>query len=172
VKVVRDRDEARWLPSRHHFALTKLVAMIAMKRTTHRESSLKKIYAIERDQSTLENYAIAIWLYVTGTAYLLAVTPKFTWIVIPWIAGFLIHVPCFVIGVIANRFGAVENRKLNGVSTMAMYLIASSWFATTDSPVAVIAWIFLGIVALNALAAVVMWMLRGTAAAMERRCVA
>jgi hypothetical protein len=172
VKVVRDRDEARWLPSRHHFALTKLIAMIAMKRTTHRESSLKRIYAIERDQSTLENYSIAIWLYLTGTAYLLAITPKVTWILIPWIAGFAVHAPCFIIGVIANRFGAVDNRKLNGISTMVLFLIASSWFATTDSPVALVAWLFLGIVALNAIAAVVMWMLRGTAAAMERRCVA
>lgn len=172
MNVVRDRDQARWMPSRHHFALTKLIAMLAMRNTTHRESPLRRIYAIERDQSTLENYSIALWLYITGTAYLLEVTPPITWIVIPWIAGFIVHLPCFIIGVIANRFGAVDNRKLNGVSTMALLIISSSYFATLSSPVRFIAWFALGIVALNAIAAVVMWMLRGTAAAMERRCVA
>jgi hypothetical protein len=172
VKVVRDRDEARWLPSRHHFALAKLVAMVAMTRATTEKTSLRRIYAIERDQNTVEHYSIAIWLYLTGTAYLMAVTPPIAWIVMPWIAGLALHVPCFTIGAIANQFGAIDNRKLNGVLTMALMLIASSYFALHDSPVRFVAWFFLGVVALNAVAAVVVWMLRGTAAAMERRCVA
>ena len=162
MRVIRDRDEARWLPSRHHFALAKLIAMIVMKPAIN--------YAIDRDQSTLENYAISIWLYITGTAYLMAATHPLAWIIVPWIAGFLIHAPCFLIGWIAGLFGGHDNRKLNGVLTMGMMLIASSHFAMTTSPVRFIAWFFLGVVALNAIAAVVMWMLRGTAAAMERRC--
>jgi hypothetical protein len=168
--VIRDRDEARWLPSRHHFALAKLIGMIVMKPAPRAQSSIRLIYAIDRDQSTLENYSIAMWLYVTGTAYLMAATHPIAWILMPWIAGFVIHAPCFLIGWIAGLFGGHDNRKLNGLLTMGMMLIASSYFATTASPVRFIAWFFLGVVALNAVAAVVMWMLRGTAAAMERRC--
>jgi ABC-type multidrug transport system fused ATPase/permease subunit len=170
VRVIRDRDEARWLPSRHHFALAKLIAMIVMKPASRAESSIKLIYAIDRDQSMVENYAVAMWLYVTGAAYLMAATHPAAWILMPWLAGFLIHAPCFLIGWIAGLFDAEDNRKLNGVLTMGMMLIASSYFATTTSPVRFIAWFFLSIMALNAIAAVVMWMLRGTAAAMERRC--
>ena len=170
MRVIRDRDEARWLPSRHHFALAKLIAMIVMKPAPRAETSLKRIYAIDRDQSTLENSAISIWLDVTGTAYLMAATHPAAWILMPWIAGFVIHAPCFLIGWIAGLFGGHDNRKLNGVLTMGMMLIASSHFAMSDSPVRFLAWFFIGVFALNALAAVVMWMLRGTAAAMERRC--
>lgn len=170
MRVVRDRNEARWLPSRHRFALAKLIAMVVMPRARREPTSLKMIYAIQRDQSTLEHYSVAVWLYITATAYLIAITPPILWIVMPWIAGLAIHVPCFLIGWLAGLAGGNDNRKLNGISTMAMMLIASSYFATTSSPVRFIAWFFLGVVALNAIAAVVMWLLRGTAAAMERRC--
>ena len=170
MRILHEHTDVKWLPSRYRFALAKLIAIVAMRRVTRNDVDVQNVLAIDRDQSAVENHAVAMWVYVTATAYLLDVTPPVAWIVVPFVAPLVLHLPMFVFGWVAGLFGGIDNRKLNSVATMAALTIASSYFAATEGPVQFVAWFFFAVLALNGLAAVVLWIVRGTAATVEPRC--
>jgi hypothetical protein len=54
---------------------------------------------------------------------------------------------------------------------MGLLLIASSYVAATQTWARFVAWIFFAILLLNCVAAVILWLLRGSVQAAEERCV-
>ena len=77
MNVVVNRPEARWLPSRHRFALAQLIAFARLRRGEQQVANGPDhlILSANRDQSAAESYAVAVWVFVTVAAYLLAILP-------------------------------------------------------------------------------------------------
>ena len=172
MNVVRDRPAARLLPSRHHFALTRLIAYVALLAARCEEREAGLALAINRGQSAAEIYVAAVWIYATSVAYLAAALPWPWWTTIVPLAvvtPLLLQLPLFAIG---WAMGDRDNVRLQSTALMSILLMASSYFATLPSPVRYAAWLFLGLVALNALAAALLFVLRRAVRAAEERCVA
>src|SRR5690349_14412809 len=76
MRMLRDCPAAKWLPSRHHFALTRMVAFVIARRT---RSNLGDhvVLAIDGDQSAAENYAVSMWILFTLICYIAAVLPLY-----------------------------------------------------------------------------------------------
>jgi hypothetical protein len=176
LNIAIDRPEARFLPSRHRFAIARLVSYLRLRRSKlvapHAEHL---ILSIDRDQTAVEMYMVALWVFVTTACYIAAslplVLPLAVIVAIP-LATIAIHLPIVIGGPLLRLLTGDGNHiKIISVTTMALLLIASSWFATTASPARFVAWLFFAILLINCLAAAILWLLRNTVQAAEERCV-
>ena len=175
MRVVLDRPEAKWLPSRHRYALAKLMALIALK-TTRRNVAPngRLVLPVDRDQSTPENYAIALWMLVTTTLYLIALVRPALWILMPFVAAVLMEVPLHVTGfliapllrALARRPGENNQRAVSIASFLTMAAV-SAWFAWTLTWARFVAYFFFAVLAANAIAFIVMLLLRGVVERIE-----
>lgn len=165
MKVVRDRADARWLPSRHHFALVRLFAFLRMH-SAKPEPQPGLMLVVDRDQTAGEHHGISLWIVLTVTCYL-AVTLFATWpvaLALPvafFVAAVVVQVPV-VLG------GLVLPSRANSVLLMALLIAAAAYFATQRTWVRFAAWQFLALVALNAVAALIVFLLREPIARLER----
>ena len=157
MRIVRDREDARWLPSRFRFAIFRLIALIRMTFTAPRERR-GIIIVIDRDQSTFENYTISIWYMATIACFFAALMP----LPIAILASTLIvQIPLFFLG---------GGQRMNSRVLMSLAAIAAAYLAASRTWIRFAAWQFLAIVALNAVAALIMLTLRGAVRRMEARC--
>jgi hypothetical protein len=169
VKIVRDHG-AKWLPSRHHHALAKLIAFAVCRAARNEASptvSTRYALAIDRDQSTIENFAIAAWISLTAlieTAVLLPFRPWLSLLIALLATPWLLQVPLYTVGIV------FANRKLTSAATFMALVIASSFVAMMPAPARFVAWIFFAVLALNATAWVIVQLLRKPMAALEERC--
>jgi hypothetical protein len=175
VNAVTDRSEAHWLPSRHRFALSRLIAYAKLRgarAVTNNAEHL--ILPIDRDQTAAEMNCIAIWVSVTTVCYVAATLPLI-WpaaiiVAIP-IAAIAIHFPIVVIGPIVRMLiGDGDHIKIISVITMSLLVIASSYFAASASWARYVAWLFFATLIVNGAAAILVWLLRGRIRAAEERC--
>jgi hypothetical protein len=176
VNVVTNRPEARWLPSRHRFALVKLVAYAKLRGARGVANNAEHlILPIDRDQTAVEMNGIAIWVFVTTVCYIAAMLP-IVWpaaivVAIP-IAAIALHFPIVVIGPIVRMLiGDGDHVKIISVITMSLLVIASSYVvAVSSSWTRYVAWFFFAVLIVNAAAAVIVRLLRGGILAAEERC--
>jgi hypothetical protein len=175
VNVVTDRPEARWLPSRHRFALVKLVAYAKLCGGRAGANNTEHlILPIDRDQTAAEMNGIAIWILVTTVCYVAAMLPMI-WpasivVAIP-VAAIALHFPFLGIGPIVRMLiGDGDHIKIISVITMSLLVIASSYVAASSSWARYVAWFFFAVLIVNAAAAIVVWLLRGRIRAAEERC--
>jgi hypothetical protein len=175
VNVVIDRPAARWLPSRHRFALSWLIAYARLRGARAVANDVEHlILPIDRDQTAAEMNGIAIWVFVTTVCYVAATLPL-TWplaivVAIP-IAAIVIHFPIVVIGPIVRMLiGDGDHIKVISVITMAMLVIASSYFAASSSWSRYVAWLFFAVLIANGAAAILVWLLRDGICEAEERC--
>lgn len=165
--VVRGRADARWLPSRHHFALFRLFAFLRL-RDARPEPREGLVLIVDRDQTAAEHHGVSIWLVLTVTCYLaatlfarwplpLALAAAFA------LAPVAIHVPMLSIGWLSGG-----RRRLNTMALMLVFIAAAAYFARHQSWARFAAWQFLAVIALNAVAAVIVFMLREPIARLER----
>lgn len=168
MRVVRGREEARWLPSRHHFALFRLAAYLRLR--TAKPSPVRDdlVLAIDRGQSAFENYGIAIWVVLTITCYFAGDVFE-RWPLAAAIAVSLVlamittFIPLCIVGSVRRG----NNIRLNSVIAMTLLIAAALYYATATSWLRFVAWQFLALVALNALAAVIVLLLRPSIARLE-----
>jgi len=175
VNVVIDHPEARLLPSRHRFALARLIAYARLLRArppANRPEHL--ILPIDRDQTAAEMNGIAIWVFITTTCYIAAMLPlarPVAVIVAIPLAAIAIHLPIVVGGPILRLIiGDGDHVKIVSAITMALLLIASSYFAVSPAWARLAAWFFFAVLVLNTAAAIVVWLLRSPIRAAEKRC--
>jgi hypothetical protein len=175
VNAVTDRPEAHWLPSRHRFALSRLIAYAKLRGARAVTNNVEHlILPIDRDQTAAEMNAIAIWMFVTTVCYVAAVLPLI-WpvaiiVAIP-IAAIVIHFPIVVIGpIVRMMIGDGDHIKIISVITMALLVIASSYFAASTLWARYVAWFFFAVLIVNGAASMVVWLLRGSIRAAEERC--
>ena len=169
MRVVRDRVDAHWLPSRHHFALFRLGAFIGLRASSPRTRE-GVMLMIERGQTAIEQYAVASWTTLTITCYFAAQFFS-TWPLLAALAVSLplamiaMHIPMITVGALIVR--GRNNIRLNSVVLMTLIIAASIHYADVDSWVRFVAWQFLAVVVLNAFCAVVVFLLRGPIARAE-----
>jgi len=176
VRVVRNRADARWFPSRHNFALFRLAAYLRLRRARpeHRDG----IFIIDRHQSAMETWLVMSWVTLTFACYL-AATLFVDWhialalpVSLP-LAVVLLEVPAILSALtIAPLFRSVaDGVRINGVVIMLLFSAASAYFALhpTLPPtwIRFVAWQFLALLALNAIAAVIAFPLRHSIARLE-----
>lgn len=175
MNVVIDRPEAHWLPSRHRFALSRLIAYAKLREARPIANKAEHlILPIDRDQTAAEMNGIAIWVFVTTVCYVAATLPLI-WpvaiiVAIP-IAAIVIHFPIVVIGPIVRMLiGDGDHIKIISLITMSLLVIGSSYFAVSASWARYVAWFFFTALLANGTAAIVVRLLRGRIRAAEERC--
>jgi len=176
LNIVADRPEARWLPSRHRFALARLIGYLRLRQSkpaAHDSEHL--ILSIDRDQTAAEMNLVALWVFVTTACYIAAALPLTLALAIVLaipLAAIAIHLPIVIGGPLLRLFiGDGNHIKIISVTTMSLLLIASSYAATTASWARFVAWLFLAILLINGLAAATLWLLRNAVQEAEERCV-
>jgi hypothetical protein len=176
LNIVIDRPEARSLPSRHRFAIARLIGYVRLRLAARAaQHSEHIILSIDRDQTAAEMHFVALWVFATTTCYIAALLPLTLplaiLLAIP-LAAIAIHIP-IVVGGPLLRFltGDGDHIKIVSVITMALLLIVSSYVATTATWARVIAWLFFAILLTNCAAAFFLRLLRGAVQAAEERCV-
>jgi hypothetical protein len=166
MQVIRDRPAARWLPSRHRFALARLIALIRFRVEDSRPrlSNVDHILlVIDRDQSAIENYGVAIWILFTAVCYIAAILP------LPIGLAFVVALPLAAVAVHSPMYTGA-GLKVNSVLTMVLMIMASSYFGMAASPVRYVAWFFFVVIVCNCMAWVIMMMLRNRVRELEQRC--
>ena len=167
MNAVRDCPDAKWFPSRYHFALARLIAFVRAHFPIRARTDVDHILlAIDDGQTAVEHYCVSIWLLVTATCYIAAVLPP------RWAAAALplgaaaIQLTIALIGTI----GSGHHLRRNSLLLFGLMIIASAYFAIRNSPVRYVAWFFLGILILNSLAWLTMLALGNAVRRLEQRC--
>jgi hypothetical protein len=169
MRIVRGRADARWLPSRHNFALFRLAAYLKLR--TARPERRDIIMVIDRHQSAFENYVVAAWTFFTVTCIIAATL--FRTLALPMAlaaavptALVIIEIPIYVTGAVLTAWKG-NHLQAQSIAFMLMLTATAAWLATKTSWVRFVAWQFLGLVALNAIAAAAVFLLRGSIARLE-----
>ena len=162
MKIVRGRADARWLPARFNFALFRLYAFARMKTAAPDPRDVALV--IDRNQNRMESFTVGVWATLTLACYaaatLFASWPLPLTIVASIVAAItFLEIPIGVVGLFVRR--TEKNNGLNSVVLMTLLVAMAIYFARAQSWVRYAAWQFLGLVALNAIAACVAFLLRG-----------
>jgi hypothetical protein len=168
---VRGRAEARWLPSRHNFALFRLAAFVRLRKA--KPEPRDAILFIDRHQSGSETWIVGVWLVATIACYV-AVTLFGSWpLPLALLTAFAlvwttIQVPMLIIAGVTTLVMRMENHlTVNSFLNMLLYTCAAAYFATWTTWVRFAAWQFLAMLVLNAMAAVLVFLLRDPIARLE-----
>lgn len=171
MKLIRNRAEARWLPGRFNLAMFRLLAFF-LCRTAEREMRPGLVLAIDRHQSAVENYTVALWLVVSSSIYAFALLRR---VLVTWAAVVLaLPVALLVIQALTQLVLMAPRRwnrshlRLNTFILMTVMIVLSMTIATTAHWSSVVGWVGVVLAALNALAAVVVRFLQPRLDALER----
>ena len=174
MRVVRDCPKAQYLPSRYHFALARLLAFAA---SGHRSPAASRadrvVYGFDRDQSGVENYAVSIWFVVTLACYLTFLLPlrtPFAILAATVIAPLSVQIAIPLLGGAFTMLRMKNNIMLVSTSIMSVMIALSSYLATAPAPVRFVAWFFLSVVAVNAIAWLILLPLRHRIRELEKQC--
>lgn len=176
MNVIVNRSAARWLPSRHRFALPQLVAFARLRRGNPQDADGPDhlILSIDRDQSAAESYAVAVWVFVTVAAYLAAILPiplPLAIIVAIPLASIVIHIPIVVGGpTLRIILGDNDHVKIVSVGTMSLLTGWSFYVARGHSWARFVGWFFFAVLACNAIASLILWLLRAEVDEEENQC--
>jgi hypothetical protein len=170
VRVVRGRADARWFPSRHNFALFRLWAYLRLRsaRPEHYDGTL----VIDRHQSAAETWVVMSWMTLTFACYL-AATLFAGWHIAPALlvsmplAIVLIEVPAILSALTIAPLFRINSSRVNGFVIMLLFGAVSVYFARHPSWIRFVAWQFLALLALNAMAAMIAFPLRHAMARLE-----
>ena len=146
--------------ARHRFALFRLAALL---RTPKPTTPANVVLFMNRDQNAIDHYAASLWIVLTLTCYL-AATLFARWpIAAALLVGFLIAatlVQIVVAFLCLITMRVAQRQRINSAALMALLIALAAYFARATSWVRFVAWLFLAVVALNALAAAVVFLLR------------
>ena len=168
MRIVRGRAEARWLPSRFNFAVFRLYAFFRMK--TAKPEAADVALVIDPNQNPIESAVLSAWTAATLSCFA-AATLFASWpLPLALLAGLpvailALEIPLLVVGIPLRH--RKNNIPLNSAVSMSLLTGAAVYFTRADSWVRFAAWQFLAAVAVNAAAAVVVFLLRGAIARME-----
>jgi hypothetical protein len=127
---------------------------------------------IDRDQSASEHYIVSMWLLLTMSCFTGAALSLVTHRVLAAIAAVpvaqvVIKFPMYIGGVAAIAFRHGEVHRFNTAFTLVFIGGFAWYFATRESWVRYVAIIFFAVIAANAIAAVIVWLLRDRIAQIE-----
>jgi hypothetical protein len=176
MKFVRGHPEARWLPSRHNLALFRLYAYLRLRNAKRETRDV--ILGIDRHQSNIEAWTVAVWTTLTG-ACCIAGTLFASW---PIPIALTAAIPLSMLGIqtalvtsgvavaplwnVVTRLGT-PGVKVNSIMTMSAIAALCAYSAMRPTWVRFAGLQFFVLFALNALAAVVVFLLRGRISQLE-----
>jgi len=196
VRIARPQAAVAWVPSRHRYALFRLIAYLRLASGAdgpHGDRGWRPdvdlganaiVLAIDRDQSSVEAYTVCVLVWMTVSAFFAAVLSST--LVLPAAIALAIPIAALTLTLSMVMTGLVVTPVLHAVglprgadniapATMVMLIavtLAASYFATLSTWVRIPAWLFLGAVAINGVAAIVLFVVRQRVRAAEARCVA
>ena len=168
MKVVQGRADARWLPSRFHYALFRLYAFVRMKAAKPELADVSLV--IDRNQNPIESAVLSTWTTATLACYA-AGTLFASWpLPLALLAGVPVAITCLEIPIVT--LGLLLRHRQNNIPLqsfvlMSLLIAAAVYFARSQTWARFAAWQFLGAVAVNAIAAGIVFLLRGSIAEME-----
>ena len=168
MKIVRGRADARWLPARFNYALFRLYAFLRMKTAKPEPADVSLV--LDRNQNPIESAVLSTWTTATLMCYA-AETLFDAWpLPLALLAGIpvaitALEIPIVALGVPLRNRG--YNIPLHSFVLMSLLTAAALYFARAQSWIRFVAWQFLGAIALNAIAAGIVYLLRGAIAEME-----
>jgi hypothetical protein len=170
MKVIRGRSDARWLPSRHRFAIFKLIAYGVFRASGPRPQPGLAL-AIDRDQSAMESHMVAGWVMVCASSFTFALLDGVlhagaATILAPIVAAILLQVFVVAPGLVPSLRWR-DNVGINSFITMLALTLAALHFAQSARWPRVVAWAFLASMAMNALASIVVRLMRHRLAAAD-----
>ena len=137
--------------ARHHFAFFRLLAL-ALPRPARDDRALRPL---DRDQSAFESYSLALIVWLTAACYVYAAIPNAIGAIIALpIVPLLLQLPMYVARLILPSGRA--HHDANARLVLTILLAASAYFAVSHSWVRFLAWGFIALFPINAIAAVVM----------------
>lgn len=171
MKLIRNRAEARWFPGRFNLAMFRLLAFV-LCRSSRRQTQPGLVLAVDRHQSALESYAVALWIMLSSSIYAFALLRR---VVTAWAAA-LLAVPAalFVIQaltqlvLVAPRRWDRSHHRLNSFILMSAMVLVSGYIAMTAHWSSVVGWTGIALAVANTIAALALWFLRPQVTALER----
>ena len=158
MNIVRDRAETYWLPGRFRYALFRLLAYVIYRFSAKRDRR-GVVFGIDRDQSVIEQYTISIWLTTAMTVFAYGFLTKVflrpvAAMLAPLATSVVLHaVVCWPAA--APRAVRWRNHiDLNSSLALLAVIAAAVYFAADQTWIGAVAWIVLGTLALNCVAAV------------------
>lgn len=170
MRMIRGRREARWLPSRHNFALFRLFGFL--RSHAARPEPAEVILIVDRDQSSVENFSVAAGILLCLTCYL-AATLFASWPIAAALAVSLplalvvVELPFLLLAPLCSVFQGERRLRAQSAAMMFLFLAASAWVAGSDSWARFAAWAVLATAVLNAAAAALLFLLRDRVARLE-----
>jgi hypothetical protein len=186
VIIARSQAAAPWVPSRHRFAIFRAVAFVRLLRSgSFPERGSKEdgvVLAIDRDQSTAENYTVGIFVWLVVSSFFAAllsarlVLAAAVLIALP-LGALAVSAAVVIAGLVfapvSHALGVPRgpsNITLNSTGILMVVTLAASYFAASPAWVRVPAWIFLGAIVLNGLCSAALFVMRARLRGMELRC--
>lgn len=177
MTIVRDRRDARWLPSRFHFALFRLYAYMRL-RAAKPEPVPGLILSVNRHQSGSENFLTTIGIVFVAGSYFAAWFEASMVAPLAYAAGLLAAIIAIqaliafsglIIAAVPKAEAMGMAARLIAAAIMAAMIAGGAAVASGDSSARYIAGGFLLLVAMNAVAALLNLLLREKIAELERR---
>ena len=165
MKAIRGRAEGRWLPSRHHFALCRLYAFLRL-RAAKPEARETLMLVVDRDQTAWEHHGTSLWVVLTVACYIAAMLRRVWPVALAIVAAVPLAAAAIEVPIVAGGF--FFRGRANGVFFMILLTAASAYFARQTSWVRFVAWQFFALMILNAIAALILLLLREPIARLER----
>lgn len=187
MTIARSQAAVPWVPSRHRFALFRLIAYVRLLRTRHEQmhpatGADRIVLAVDPDQSTAEAYTVAILVLLTVASFFAAllsarlVLAAAILIALP-LAMLAFSAAMVLVGLVVTALRhavgaprAPSNITVNSTVMLTGVTLAASYFATWQSWVRIPSWIFLGALVLNTACSAVLFVLRNRVRAAELRC--
>lgn len=174
MRVIRDRAEAKWLPSRFHFALARLVAYVVFRRAAPRDQR-GLVLAVDRNQNGIESYAASIGVLILATCYTAVLLGRLVHPIAAAVLAVPMALAALQVPIVLLPLTAALPRiqrhamRVNSLLLTTVLLCLSLYFAVSDGWVRIIARTFFVLVLMNVLAAIVIWPLRQRFAELEGR---
>lgn len=175
MKMVRGHGEARWLPSRHAFALFQLAAFLRLRRAQH--EPVDEILVVAPYQSNFETYLVASYFALTVAACLagtlFATLPLAIALTLSAIVSILgIQATLVASGVLVSLWQlltrmTVDSVKVNSIITMSTIFALGAYCATRTTWVRFAGLQLFAVAALNVVAALIVFLLREPIARLE-----
>ncbi|HEX8168910.1 MAG TPA: hypothetical protein VF824_00040 [Thermoanaerobaculia bacterium] len=171
TRTIRGRADARWLPSRRNFALFRLYAYLRLRVAPPEPRDVALF--IDRNQTAAEHYSVAVWVLLTMTCYCAADLFESWPLPLAIVSALVVATLLTQVGIVG--FGLVAAAltprtarvRVNSFVLMLLFIAAAAWYARHPSWARFVAWQVLALVALNAAAAAIVFLLRGSIARLE-----
>ena len=175
-RIVRNRADARLLPSRHDFALFRLVAWMRLRKAKPAPTST--MYFTDRHQSAAEMWMVGLWLLAASSLYVAdALSPQIP-LVLALVVGFFVAGTALQAAAITSGLLVaplvksvfrirVLPLRINGPVVMTLFLSATGWAALRPTWIRYVAWSTIGAAVLNLTAAALLLAVRDAIAQLE-----